>query len=123
MVSTAKDSTVTSFTVASDTRARDAEGNSVPIFYRVSAWYRLGENCAKYLHKGDKLAIMGDLSMRTYSGKDGSPRTSLNVTLTDMEFLTTKPKDGAQTSQSYKKSTTETPVQSEAQEEEDDLPF
>lgn len=81
-------SSVCSFNLASDTRRKDEAGNFVPIFYRVDVWRTLGENCAKYLHKGDRAGVVGSLSMRTYTDTKGQTRYSLDVTADDVEFLT-----------------------------------
>lgn len=74
------------FSLASDTRARDANGNSIPIFYRVTAWRRLAENVAQYLHKGDQVTVQGDLSIRTYVDRNGQERTSVQITASHVEF-------------------------------------
>ena len=84
---------VCSFSVAVNRRSRrDAQGNQNEQvdFFRVSAWRQLGENCAKYLDKGRKVAVVGTISTRAYQGKDGSPRASLELTADDVEFLSPK---------------------------------
>lgn len=52
-LSTVNDTPCTTFTLASDTRSKDANGNYIPIFYRVTVWRRMAETTAQYLHKGD----------------------------------------------------------------------
>lgn len=80
---------VCSFTVAVNRRVRNAEaGQPEADFFRVSAWRGLGENCAKYLAKGRKVAVTGSVSVSTYTGNDGAMRASLEVTADDVEFLT-----------------------------------
>jgi single-strand DNA-binding protein len=80
---------VCSFTVAVNRRVRNAEaGQPEADFFRVSAWRGLGENCAKYLAKGRKVAVTGSVSVSTYTGNDGNTRASLEVTADDVEFLT-----------------------------------
>ena len=54
------------------------------------AWRGLGENCAKYLAKGKKAAIVGELQARTYTAKDGTTRISLDVGADEVEFLSPK---------------------------------
>ena len=49
---------VCSFTVAVDRRF-PVNGEMVTDFYRVNAWRQLGDNCAKYLSKGKKVAVVG----------------------------------------------------------------
>ncbi len=81
--------TVCSFTVAVNRRGRrDAQSNQPEAdFFRVSAWNQLGENCARYLAKGRKVAVVGPVSVHTYQGSDGQPRASLEVMANDVEFL------------------------------------
>jgi len=86
---------VCSFTVAVNRRVRNAEaGQPEADFFRVSAWRGLGENCAKYLAKGRKVAVTGSVSVNTYTGNDGNMRASLEVTADDVEFLTPRGEAG-----------------------------
>ena len=64
-------------------------------FFRVTAWRELGENCAKYLAKGRKVAVVGPVSVSTYTGNDGITRASLEVTADDVEFLSPRDAQGA----------------------------
>ena len=84
--------TVCSFGVAVNRRSRRDAQNSQPEadFFRVSAWNQLGENCAKYLAKGRKVAVMGPVSVHTYQGNDGQTRASLEVMANDVEFLSSR---------------------------------
>lgn len=85
-LSTVNDIPCTTFSLASDTRAKDADGNYLPIFYRVTVWRRLAENVARYLHKGDQVTVQGDLSLRSYVDRDGQNRTSVQITASHVEF-------------------------------------
>ena len=80
---------VCSFTVAVNRRQRSqgAEGQPEADFFRVSAWRQLGEICQKYLAKGRKVAVVGPVTVRSYTANDGSTRFSLEVTADDVEFL------------------------------------
>ena len=62
-------------------------------FFRVTAWRQLGETCSRFLAKGRKIAVIGELSARTYEAKDGTTRVSLEVTADEVEFLS--PREGA----------------------------
>ena len=56
-------------------------------FFRITAWRQLGETCSRYLSKGRKVAVVGELAARTYEAKDGTTRVSLEVTADEVEFL------------------------------------
>ena len=80
-------SMVCTFTVAVNAQIK---GEKVASFYRVSAWGRLADVCDRYLNKGAKVAVVGDLNARLYDGKDGEKRMSLDVRADEVEFLTAK---------------------------------
>ena len=80
--------TVCSFNVAVDRRFKDANGNKVTDFFRVQAWRQLGEVCSKYVKKGMKVAVIGELQPRLYEAKDGTARMSLDVCADEVEFMT-----------------------------------
>ena len=84
---------VCDFTVAVNRRQRrDAQNNGQPEadFFRVTAWRERGELCAKYLAKGRKVCVIGPVSVRTYTGSDGTTRASLEVTADEVEFLSSR---------------------------------
>ena len=62
---------VCSFTVAVN-RKKKIEGQPEADYFRVSAWDALGENCAKYLVKGKKVAVVGAVSVHVYTKQDGT---------------------------------------------------
>lgn len=76
---------VCSFTVAVNRRTA---GQDTAEFFRVSAWEQLGDNCARYLDKGRKVAVRGPVTARSYIASDGTPRASLEITAQEVEFLT-----------------------------------
>ena len=56
-------------------------------YFKVNVWNAQAENCAKYLNKGKKIAIIGEFHNRTYEDKDGNKRTVTEVTANEVEFL------------------------------------
>lgn len=80
---------VCSFTVAVNKRLSADAKHPEADYFRVTAWRGLGENCAKFLAKGRKVAVTGAVSVSTYEGKDGTKAT-LEVTADDVEFLSPK---------------------------------
>ncbi len=77
---------VCNFTVAVNRRARGSQQEAD--FFRVTAWRMLGENCAKYLAKGRKVAVIGPVCARAYTGNDGQIHATLELTADGVEFLT-----------------------------------
>lgn len=78
---------VCSFTVAVNRPRRQDQQQEAADFFRVSAWRALGENCAKWLIKGKKVAVVGAVSVSTYQGNDGKTYANLEVQAQDVEFL------------------------------------
>ena len=74
------------FTVAANTRRKNAAGQPLTNFYRCTVWCAIAENCARYLHKGDMVTISGDLALTEYSDRNGQPRCSLEVDVSDVAF-------------------------------------
>lgn len=74
---------VCTFSVAV-TRRNDREKSD---FFRVSAWGELGNNCAKYLSKGKKVCVIGQVSVSTYTTQNGETRANMDVFAEKVEFL------------------------------------
>ena len=86
---TAGGQAVTSFSVASNRRSRgpDGEQRDETEWFNVSAFGRLSEICNQYLTRGQQVYIEGRLRGRSYTDRDGQPRYSLDVTLSEMQML------------------------------------
>ena len=91
--STPNGATVCSFTIAVNRRFAQQGGEKATAYFRINAWRQLGEDCARYLAKGRKVAVVGELQARTYEGKDGATRMSLDVSADEVEFLTPRSQD------------------------------
>ena len=59
-------------------------------FFRINAWNGLADTCARFLNKGKKVAVVGELQARTYEDKQGKTRLSLDVSADEVEFLSPK---------------------------------
>lgn len=83
---------VCTFTIAVN-RRKKIEGQPEADFFRVTAWRERGEQCAKFLSKGKKACVIGPVSVRTFTGNDGTTRASLEVTADEVEFLSPRVSD------------------------------
>ena len=73
-------------------------------FFRINAWNGLADTCARFLNKGKKVAVVGELQARTYEDKQGKTRLSLDVSADEVEFLSPKeekPKKEKENSDGY----------------------
>ena len=80
---------VTTFSIAVNRRFNREQTDYIP----VVTWRGLADNCAKYLVKGQQVAVSGELQSRRYEDKDGNKRTAYEVSAEDVEFLS-KPGTG-----------------------------
>lgn len=80
---------VCTFSIAVNRRKR-SEGQPDADFFRVTAWEGLGENCAKYLHTGKKVAVVGSVSVHPFTNQKGEASASMEVLASEVEFLSPK---------------------------------
>ncbi|MCX5993576.1 MAG: single-stranded DNA-binding protein [Chloroflexi bacterium] len=80
---------VTSFSLAANRSTRQPDGSykEEAEWFRISAWRKLAETCNQFLNKGKLVYVEGSLRTRTYDGKDGQKRTSLEVNADRVLFL------------------------------------
>ncbi|MCX7831813.1 MAG: single-stranded DNA-binding protein [Actinobacteria bacterium] len=80
---------VTSFRVAVNRRP-SREGVSNADFFDVVAWRQLGELCAKYLKKGQRVAIEGSLRQRSWQDQNGNYQNKIEIVAENIQFLESK---------------------------------
>jgi single-strand DNA-binding protein len=87
---------VTNFSVASNRRwsSQDGTQSEETTWFRVTAWRQLAELCNQYLTKGRQVLVEGRLTPdresggpRVWTGNDGQPRASFEVTAITVRFL------------------------------------
>lgn len=81
---------VATFTMAVDRGRKDVNGKSVADWIPVIAWERAAEFAYKWLTKGQMVAVDGRLQSRTYTAKDGTNRTVLEVVANSINFCGSK---------------------------------
>jgi single-strand DNA-binding protein len=105
---------VCSFSVAVSRRWTDRTTNEQredTTWFRVSAWRSLAETCQQYVHKGMQIMVAGRIGASAFTGQDGQPRASLELTALDVQFL------------GRRGERVDTPDQEDYPSETDDLPF
>ena len=87
---------VTNFSVATNRRWNRPDGTQgeETVWFRVTAWRRLAEVCNQYLQKGRMVLIEGRLQAdpatggpRIWTGNDGAPRASFELTADAVKFI------------------------------------
>jgi single-strand DNA-binding protein len=65
-------------------------------WWRVTAWRQLAETCNQFLHKGSQVYVEGEIrgeavdgrqNPRVWTGNDGTPRASFEVTARMVRFI------------------------------------
>ena len=105
----------TKFTLAVDD-GKDKNGEKKTQFINCVAWAQTAEFISRYVHKGERLAVEGRLTNRSYDDKDGKKQYITEVVVSRSELLTDKPKDEPKDEPKFN---TGKPVDIES----DDLPF
>jgi single-strand DNA-binding protein len=82
-------SAVTNFSVATNEKWRDKDGNNQERteWHRVVVWGRSAENCAQYLQKGRSVYIEGRLQPRDWEDKEGNKRQTTEINALTVQFL------------------------------------
>ena len=79
---------VAGFTIASTPRAYNRQSkqweDGQTVFLRCTAWEGLAEHIAASLVKGSAVLATGRLSQRSYTAKDGTERTVIEMTVDDL---------------------------------------
>lgn len=85
---TSSGKSVTSFTIGVTRSRKDANGDKQSDFFRITTWGATADFCGKYLAKGSRVAVTGEVNLNSYEGKDGKTRYSLDVQADKVENLT-----------------------------------
>lgn len=101
---------VTTFTVAVNRKGK-AEGTD---YFRVTCWRGLADIAAKYLSKGRKVAIVGQVTLGSYKDRNGELHYNMEVVADDLELLTPRSEAGEAAPENLEPQLVETPQ---------DLPF
>lgn len=78
------------FTIAVN-RNYTIDGERKADFFNVVCWRGLAESVARYVHKGDRIAVTGSIESRTYEDSDGK-KAVIEIIAQDVEFLTDRNK-------------------------------
>lgn len=81
------------FTIAVSRRFSNADGEREADFLNIVVWRNIGENCHKFLKKGSKVGIVGNIQTRSYDAPDGSKRYVTEIVAEEVEFLSTRNQD------------------------------
>lgn len=82
---TSTNKSVINFRIAVD-RAYSKGDNKQTDFITIVAWENTADFIYKYFHKGDMIALRGEIQTRNYEDKDGNKRTAVEVLAREVSF-------------------------------------
>lgn len=106
------------FSIAVNRRRASADAEQQTDFFNVTAWRGLADTISRFCKKGNKIAVTGQIQIRTYEDREGAKRTSVDVVAEEVEFLSPKSNDEARTAEEPKKKPA-----LQAFEDDSDIPF
>lgn len=68
-------------------KGKEGDAQDVTTWFRVTLWGRQAEVANQYLTKGKQVYIEGRLRQDEYTDREGNRRQTLEVTATDLQFL------------------------------------
>lgn len=83
------------YSIAVDRRFKQ-EGQPEADFFNIVSFGKAGEFVEKYLHKGTKIVIEGELHNNNYENKDGQMVYGMNIVTRNIEFAESKSSQGTQ---------------------------
>lgn len=80
---------VAKFSLATSRSYKDKNGEmkTDTEWHNIVAWGRTGEICAQYLKKGSQAFVEGRIQSRTWEGRDGQKRTSVDIVAENVVLL------------------------------------
>lgn len=101
------------------------EGEKDADFIRCVAFGKKAELCAKYLTKGKRIAIIGQIVTGSYTNKDGQTVYTTDIAVNELEFLEsmTKTENAPAEQESYPKVSGSEEWLAVPENIEDELPF
>lgn len=106
------------FSIAVNRRRASEDAEQQTDFFNVTAWRGLADTISRFCRKGNKIAVTGQIQIRTYEDREGAKRTSVDVVAEEVEFLSPKSNDEARTAEEPKKKPA-----LQAFEDDSDIPF
>jgi single-strand DNA-binding protein len=88
--------TVWKFGIAVNRSWKDKSGQwqKEASFFDVNAFGKIADFVGKYLKKGNRIYLEGELKQDSWQAQDGTKRTAVKINAMSIQFADSKPKDG-----------------------------
>jgi single-strand DNA-binding protein len=117
---------VASFTMAANERKKvDGNYQDFPIWFKVTAWRKLAENCTQNLQKGSLCMVEGRLGMENWTTREGKEVQQMAIQADNVQFLGDKPQNARPRNEptSRPNASTPPPAVPNTPLSDDDIPF
>ena len=84
------DTSLTKFTIAIQRKFKNSDGEYDADFINCTAWRKTADFISKYFEKGQKIAVVGSIQVRSYETQDGSKKYATDVVVDEAEFVEKK---------------------------------
>lgn len=81
---------IVSFGIAVKRDFKNPEGNYDSDFFECVAFNKLAETLSRFVRKGDRIGVVGNLQSRTFIDKQGNNRKVIEIVVKEIEFLQPK---------------------------------
>ena len=78
------------FSLAVSRRYASSDGTRETDYFNIVVWRAQADNCAKFLKKGSKAAVIGSIQTRTYDKQDGTKGYATDIVAEEVQFLSTR---------------------------------
>ncbi|UCF13217.1 MAG: single-stranded DNA-binding protein [Thermoplasmatales archaeon] len=110
-------SSVCNFSIANNrSYTQNGEKKEYTSFFNCVVWGKLGETINQYCKKGQRIGLEGKLQQRSWDDQNGNKRTTVEIVVENIQFLTPRKNDDSEQVQP------ETDIQSNYFSDED-IPF
>lgn len=111
-----------SFRFASGNKRKQQDGNYGTNFYAVTAWGPLADIASKYLKKGHRATVSGELVIRQYVGNDNQNHQAIEIDADTIDLVETRA-EAETKSANTATAPAPAPAQNFTPVETDELPF
>lgn len=84
---------VANFTVAVNRDYKEQNGEKKADFFECVAWRATGKFLSTYAHKGDMVAVCGQMQKRSYTAQDGSTRHATELVVSNAQICNSSRRD------------------------------
>lgn len=78
------------FSLAVSRRYASSDGTRETDYFNIVVWRAQADNCAKFLKKGSKAAVIGSIQTRTYDKQDGTKGYATDIVAEEVQFLSSR---------------------------------